>query len=123
MPIGQQSHYDDIAPIGALEIGPADATADIAASFGRNVVSTAIGNAVTPLVGLATAPILVHALGVAGRGEFAATTSPTLLLTIAGTLGLPQAVTYFVASGRLSARVTTRRACTQSLLVGVLLAA
>ncbi len=123
MPIGQQSQYDDMAPVGALEIGPADATADIAASFGRNVVSTALGNAVTPVVGLATAPILVHALGVAGRGEFAATTSPTLLLTLAGTLGLPQAVTYFVASGRLSARVTTRRACTQSILVGVLLAA
>jgi O-antigen/teichoic acid export membrane protein len=67
--------------------------------------------------------VLVHALGVTGRGQFAATTSPTLLLALAGTLGLPEAATYFVASGRLPARTTARRVCLQSAAIGLVLAA
>ncbi|MGI3783362.1 MAG: oligosaccharide flippase family protein, partial [Janthinobacterium lividum] len=50
-----------------------------------------------PVVGLATAPLLTHALGVAGRGEAGAAMAPNLLIVGGATLGLPQALTYYLA--------------------------
>jgi len=70
----------------------------------RGVAISLIGNALPPLVGLLTAPILALSLGVEGRGEVAAATAPLLLATSIATLGLPEAVTFFVARGH--ARVT-----------------
>ncbi len=50
-----------------------------------------------PLVGLATAPILSHSLGVVGRGEAGAAMAPNLLIVGGATLGLPAALTYVLA--------------------------
>lgn len=50
-----------------------------------------------PLAGLATAPVLAHALGVEGRGLAAAAIAPNVLIVGVATLGLPEALTYFVA--------------------------
>jgi O-antigen/teichoic acid export membrane protein len=51
-------------------------------------------------VALISAPILAQSLGVTGRGEVAAATAPLLLAVNAITLGLPEAITYFTASGK-----------------------
>lgn len=62
------------------------------------------GNAFVPLSGAITAPLLASSLGVAGRGEVAAATTPLLLaVTVAG-LGLPEAATYFIARRKHSRR-------------------
>ena len=80
------------------------------------------GNLAGPLIGIVTAPILAHVLGVEGRGQFAAATSPALLLTLAGTFGLPEAATYFVASTRLETRTALMRVVALSGVAGILLA-
>ncbi|ROR55242.1 O-antigen/teichoic acid export membrane protein [Luteococcus japonicus] len=51
-----------------------------------------------PLVAFVTAPVLAQSLGVLGRGEVASATAPFLLMSVVASLGLPDAVTYFVAS-------------------------
>ncbi|MGN7223895.1 lipopolysaccharide biosynthesis protein [Curtobacterium flaccumfaciens] len=66
-------------------------------SLTSRVLISMIGNVFAPLAGIATAPILAHALGVIGRGESAAATAPLLLAVASSTLGIPTAVTYFVA--------------------------
>ncbi len=50
-----------------------------------------------PLGGLVTAPVLAHGLGAEGRGEMAAALAPATLILGIATLGLPEALTYFVA--------------------------
>ena len=50
-----------------------------------------------PLAGLITAPILAQALGVVGRGEFAAAIAPNSLVVSVATLGLPDALTFELA--------------------------
>ncbi|MGN6407186.1 MAG: oligosaccharide flippase family protein [Curtobacterium sp.] len=60
------------------------------------VVST-LGNAVAPLASLATAPILAAALEPTGRGMVAAATAPLLLAVALASLGLPSALTHWVA--------------------------
>ncbi len=66
-------------------------------SGARNVGLVLIANIMVPLAGLGITPVLTRTLGVAGRGEVAAATAVLLLATSLGTLGLPQAVTFFVA--------------------------
>lgn len=66
-------------------------------SAARNVGLVLIANITVPLAGLGITPVLTRTLGVAGRGEVAAATAVLLLATSLGTLGLPQAVTFFVA--------------------------
>ncbi|WP_173922493.1 oligosaccharide flippase family protein [Agromyces sp. Marseille-P2726] len=61
------------------------------------VAISTFGNLVTPLAGLITAPVLAQSLGVVGRGEVAAATTPLFLATSVFTLGLPEALTYFAA--------------------------
>ncbi|GAA0991860.1 oligosaccharide flippase family protein [Subtercola frigoramans] len=75
----------------------------------RNIAVTAIGNLGAPLAAFVSAPILARVLGVDGRGEVAAITAPFLLAVSALTLGLPEALTFFVAKrvsqpGRVLAR-------------------
>lgn len=70
-----------------------------------------------PLGGLVTAPVLARALGTDGRGELAASLAPSALVLAAATLGLPDALTYFVAK-RPS---ITRRALVWGSLVTALL--
>lgn len=50
-----------------------------------------------PVIGVVTAPILAQALGVEGRGELAAAVAPYSLLTSVATLGLPEALTFYLA--------------------------
>ena len=68
-----------------------------------------------PLAGIVTSPILAQALGVAGRGEVAAAISPNVLIVSVATLGLPDALTYFLAK---VPRVT-RRALLSTTLLGL----
>jgi len=71
-----------------------------------------------PVVGVATAPILAHGLGVAGRGTAAAALAPNVLLAGAATLGLPDALTYFLAKTPDRTRAALRVTCLLSVVVG-----
>ena len=79
-------------------------------SLARNVLQSAVANGVPPLATLAAAPLLARGLGVDGRGELAAAVAPMVLLLSAGTLGLPEAVTYAVARSPERARRLARAA-------------
>src|SRR4051812_49233962 len=61
------------------------------------VASTAIGYVAPPFAAIVTSPILARSLGVEGRGEIAAATAPYMLGIVVATMGIPEAVTYFVA--------------------------
>ncbi|GAA4742034.1 hypothetical protein GCM10023328_24050 [Modestobacter marinus] len=65
--------------------------------FRRAVLLSSVTSFLVPLVGLMTAPILAHALGVEGRGEMAAAVAPYSLIVAVATLGLPQALTFYLA--------------------------
>ncbi|WP_426938799.1 oligosaccharide flippase family protein [Pseudarthrobacter sp. S3] len=86
-------------------------------SVGRGIAISTIGNLGAPLVALISAPILAQSLGVTSRGEVAAATAPLLLAVNAITLGLPEAITYFTASGK---RDNTRVIAKGSLYLVVL---
>lgn len=55
--------------------------------------------AALPLVGIITAPILARALGPEGRGQLAAILQPLSVADAFAAIGVPAAMTYFVASG------------------------
>ena len=59
-----------------------------------------IGAVFPPAASFASGPILAHALSVEGRGELAAATMPLILVATIATIGLPEAVTYFMAQDR-----------------------
>ena len=63
----------------------------------RKVVLATLGNLGPPAAAFITAPVLAQSLGVFERGQVAAGTAPLLLAASAATLGLPEAVTFFVA--------------------------
>ncbi|MFC5061600.1 lipopolysaccharide biosynthesis protein [Actinomycetospora atypica] len=69
-------------------------------SVHRALLLVSASSVLVPVVGLVTAPVLANVLGAAGRGQSAAAAAPLLVLSAAGSLGLPQAVTYYVAQGR-----------------------
>jgi O-antigen/teichoic acid export membrane protein len=50
-----------------------------------------------PAAGVLTQPILAQELGAAGRGELAAALAPAALAVAVATLGLPEALTYYLA--------------------------
>lgn len=85
-----------------------------------NMVTAAIGNAVTPLAALISLPILTYTLGVTGRGEIAAATAPLLLAVTAGTFGIPEAVAYTVARTPRLLRTAVRRGAVLITLAGAL---
>ncbi|WP_343043636.1 oligosaccharide flippase family protein [Rathayibacter agropyri] len=66
-------------------------------TLARSVLSSSVANLMAPLAAFATAPILAYSLGVEGRGEVAAATAPFLLATVVATIGVPEALTFFVA--------------------------
>jgi O-antigen/teichoic acid export membrane protein len=66
--------------------------------FRRAVLTMGATSLLVPLVGIATAPILAQALGVDGRGEVAAAMAPNALIVSAATLGLPEALTFHLAT-------------------------
>lgn len=63
----------------------------------RGVIISTLGNLAVPLSSLVVAPMLAAGLGVEGRGELAAAIAPLSLFISLATLGLPEALTYFVA--------------------------
>ncbi|AFR47698.1 lipopolysaccharide biosynthesis protein [Gordonia sp. KTR9] len=79
---------------------------------GRSIAIVTLGNLTPLLASLVTAPLLARALGAEGRGLVAAATAPLLVASAALTLGMPDAVTYFVAR-----RVRTLRTLGLGLLV------
>ncbi|MFF2316488.1 polysaccharide biosynthesis C-terminal domain-containing protein [Arthrobacter sp. NPDC058097] len=76
-----------------------------------HVITTTLGNLLGPVSTLLCAPILAYQLGVAGRGELAASTMPLVLLGAALTIGLPEALTFrlgrFPGDGRQSLKMAT----------------
>ncbi|MFD1720146.1 polysaccharide biosynthesis C-terminal domain-containing protein [Amnibacterium endophyticum] len=92
-------------------------------SFRGGVVLSLLGYALPPAASLAATPLLARALGVDGRGYLAAATAPVLLLVTIGALGLPQALTYFVASGVARVRSLASRALLLTAIVGAVLTA
>jgi O-antigen/teichoic acid export membrane protein len=79
-------------------------------SHGSRIFYSVAGSAITPLMSLATAPILAQCLGVAGRGELAAGMAPMLFAVAVGALGVPEALTFYVARRARGARRAVRRA-------------
>jgi O-antigen/teichoic acid export membrane protein len=67
-------------------------------SAGAAIAGTAAATAAILLSGVVTGLIAARSLGAAGRGELAAMTVWASTFLYAGTLGLPEAVTYFSAA-------------------------
>lgn len=83
-----------------------------------------VGMLVPSIAAFCTAPIVAHTLGVTGRGEAAAATAPLLLAAAVLTLGLPDALTYFISQRHPTpGRLLGRSASVVSLvgLIGTLL--
>ncbi len=59
----------------------------------RGVIAYGLG----PMLGLASGPILARALGPEGRGQFAAIMQPISVAAAIASIGIPTAVTYFIA--------------------------
>lgn len=88
-------------------------------SHADKLLHSFLGSVVAPLASLVTAPVLARGLDVAGRGELSAATAPLLLAAAVAGLGIPEALTYFVAhDGRRAAR--TRQAVWLLVALGVL---
>lgn len=75
-----------------------------APGLARHAAINLLGGVFTPVASFASAPILAHALSVDGRGELAAATMPLILTVTLATIGLPEAVTFFVAQDRRRTR-------------------
>jgi O-antigen/teichoic acid export membrane protein len=72
-----------------------------AASRLKTVVVNSLANFAFPVTTLITGPLLARTLGPEGRGVMAALLAPITLANLMFTLGVPDALTYFVARGRL----------------------
>jgi len=81
-----------------------------ARSHSRNMLTTFVGNFYPAVIALVTGPILAHALGVFGRGQVAAGQAPLALISTVAAFGIPEAVTFAVASAPGLARLAARRA-------------
>ncbi len=71
-----------------------------------------------PLASLMTGPVLARALGPEGRGHVAALLAPLALANLLFPLGLPDALTFFTASGKLPKRIAVPIALLGGLLSG-----
>ena len=88
--------------------------------FRRAIILVTASSILVPAAGVLTSPMLAHALGVAGRGELGVVLAPSSLAIAAATLGLPGALTYYVAKHpRITGRGLTL-AMTVSALTGVI---
>lgn len=66
----------------------------------RGVLAYGLG----PVLGLASGPLLARAMGPEGRGQFAAIMQPLTLAGAIASIGIPAAVTYFMAQGKFNNR-------------------
>ncbi|MBA3841509.1 MAG: polysaccharide biosynthesis C-terminal domain-containing protein [Actinobacteria bacterium] len=88
------------------------------------IVVATTGNIAIPVAAFASAPILARVLGVEERGVVAAGTAPLLLAISALTLGIPEAVTYFVSKNgpnRAAVLKAVQITCLAALLGMILL--
>lgn len=85
-------------------------------AYRRAMILMTASSMSVPVFGLLSAPLLAHILGVAGRGATAAAVAPNLLVVGVATLGMNDAVTFFVARRPLAARAALARA---GVLVGL----
>ncbi|NKV92499.1 oligosaccharide flippase family protein [Rhodococcus hoagii] len=67
----------------------------------RGILAYGLG----PVLGLMSGPILAHAMGPVGRGQFAGVMQPITIAAAFASIGIPSAVAFFSASG------TDVRAC------------
>lgn len=84
------------------------------------VLRNAVGNVAGPAAGLASAPVLAHAVGVDGRGTVAAVTAPLLLAAVVAGFGVPDATTYFVARSACSVQGIRRSAALLAALTAAM---
>lgn len=70
----------------------------------RNVIIATGGNLAVPIASLIAQPLLAQALGVVGRGEVAAAVAPLTFASALLTLGIPEALTKFIAGNKYSGR-------------------
>jgi len=80
------------------------------------LMASSVANLAAPLLTVITGPLLARALGPDGRGTAAALLAPLALGGMIFTLGVPEALTYFVASGKLAGRGTRKIACGAGLI-------
>ena len=73
------------------------ATISEAPPFRRAVLFVTVSSFLVPAAGVLTQPILARALGAGGRGELAAALAPSTLALAVATLGLPEALTFYLA--------------------------
>jgi O-antigen/teichoic acid export membrane protein len=78
--------------------------ANRAASRLRTVLFSSLANLAFPLTTFITGPLLARALGPDGRGLMAALLAPLSLANLMFTLGMPDALAFFVARGSLTAK-------------------
>lgn len=83
-----------------MSIRKSNSNAEAAPGLAGHAAINLIGGVFPPAASFASGPILAHALSVEGRGELAAATMPLLLVATVATIGLPEAVTYFMAQDR-----------------------
>lgn len=76
------------------------AAQSVAMSAKKATAIIAVGNLLPPAAQLVTQAILARSLGLSGRGEAAAGSAVLLFGVATLTLGLPEALTFFVARGR-----------------------
>jgi O-antigen/teichoic acid export membrane protein len=73
------------------------ATITVAPSLRRAVLLVTVSSFLVPAAGVLTQPVLARALGTDGRGELTAAMAPSVLALGIATLGLPEALTYYLA--------------------------
>lgn len=77
-------------------------------SSARHVLTGTMANMAMRVTALVTGPLLARALGPDGRGELAAIMGPISVITIAATIGIPDAATFFVGARRATTSAVMR---------------
>ena len=67
------------------------------APFRRAMTLVTLSSFLVPAAGVLTQPIIARALGAGGRGELTAALAPAALTIAVATLGLPEAMTFYLA--------------------------
>jgi O-antigen/teichoic acid export membrane protein len=86
----------------------------------RAVLLVTVSSFLVPAAGVLTQPVLARALGAAGRGELAAALAPAALTLAVATLGLPEALTYYLAKYPRLTRPALLRAGLVASILGIL---
>ncbi len=94
-------------------------SAEPATSARRAILMMAATSFLVPAAGVVTAPILSRALDPEGRGQLAAALAPASLMLAIATLGLPDALTFYLAKHRHLTRPALLRAGLATFTLGV----